>query len=188
MDTLLSLSVLISCVLSRHLLNTGTQFEADWANGGTIPSARTEAIVFNFDTKIFILGGWDNPRALIECDISSPLSCTPATTPFSHDIRTYSQSYTQIGNLGYLLGDYVTAQTSLYVYTLSNNAPTLSKTITIPKNRAGNTACLTNTNDKLFVIGGQDKANLGTKYYLQKHYKYIIYQMVHGKQIHIHTI
>eukprot|EP01083_Nonionella_stella_P010793 30689_1 len=165
MDTLLSLSVLISCVLSRHLLNTGTQFEADWANGGTIPSARTEAIVFNFDTKIFILGGWDNPRALIECDISSPLSCTPATTPFSHDIRTYSQSYTQIGNLGYLLGDYVTAQTSLYVYTLSNNAPTLSKTITIPKNRAGNTACLTNTNDKLFVIGGQDKANLGTTYY-----------------------
>eukprot|EP01084_Bolivina_argentea_P022676 42155_1 len=149
MDTfILSLSILISCVLSRHLLNTVTDFEGSWSNGGTMGSREIcEAIVFNYNTRIFILGDWFNPKALYQCDISSTLSCTDkGTTVFNQDIRAYSQSYTQIGNLGYLLGDYVTAQTSLYVYTLSNNAPTLSKTITIPKNRAGNTACLTNTN------------------------------------------
>eukprot|EP01083_Nonionella_stella_P010791 30687_1 len=145
-----------------------TQFESSWSNGGAMGTrTNTEAVVFNYNSKIFILGSWNNPKGLYECDItSSGLSCTDkGTNILNEDIRTYSQSYTQIGNLGYLLGDYVTAQTSLYVYTLSNNAPTLSKTITIPKNRAGNTACLTNTNDKLFVIGGQDKANLGTTYY-----------------------
>eukprot|EP01083_Nonionella_stella_P202450 739607_1 len=171
MDTLLSLSVLISCVLSRHLLGTDTQFESSWSNGGAMGTrTNTEAVVFNYNSKIFILGSWNNPKGLYECDItSSGLSCTDkGTNILNEDIRTYSQSYTQIGNLGYLLGDYQTAQTSLYVYTLSNNAPTLSKTITIPKNRQGNLACLTNTNDKLFVIGGQDKANLGTKYYRSK--------------------
>eukprot|EP01084_Bolivina_argentea_P145846 255522_1 len=112
MDTLLCLSIFISCVLSRHLLGTDTQFESSWSNGGAMGTrTNTEAVVFNYNSKIFILGSWNNPKGLYECDItSSGLSCTDkGTNILNEDIRTYSQSYTQISNLGYFLGDYVAA-------------------------------------------------------------------------------
>eukprot|EP01084_Bolivina_argentea_P141478 248591_1 len=161
----LKMNTIIFLLLIIIVIINGSQWQIE---PESLTRADSRQAIGYYNSTIFVIGGYNNPRSLIKYNVETKTITTniPNRPEITTDIQCDGQSWSQKEHVLYIIPP---SGTHLTVYNMDDNTFTIKEQI--PK-KVGDTGCMVTYDMFIFVLGGYNNNDgfLDTTQYLIYHH------------------